>query len=188
MKGETYRIDVSLFNPLPAPLSISAFEIVQASFQLRCITARKMLIPAHSSITTAMYVIPESCGELTLNQIRVRVGGCVEHRSTSVTCGASSTPPSWSRCRVRFPVPSSCVGFVIPSFPQLPITLSSLPSSFARGEVYPFTLSLRCVKEKIEDVTLHIKLIRGEQDKLIRGEQDKLIRGEQEGDAWVFEG
>lgn len=61
---------------------------------------------------------------------------------------------------------------MIPSFPQLPITLSSLPSSFARGEVYPFTLSLRCVKEKIEDVMLHIK----------------LIRGEQEGDAWVFEG
>ena len=105
VKGETYRIDVSLFNPLPAPLSISAFEIVQASFQLRCITARKMLIPAHSSITTAMYVIPESCGELTLNQIRVRVGGCVERRSTSVTCGATSTPPTWSRCRVRFPFP-----------------------------------------------------------------------------------
>ena len=89
---------------------------------------------------------------------------------------ATDLEPVQSAC----PVPSSRVVFVIPSFPQLPITLSSLPSSFARGEVYPFTLSLRCVKEKIEDVTLHIKLI--------RGEQDKLIRGEQEGDAWVFEG
>lgn len=61
---------------------------------------------------------------------------------------------------------------MIPSFPQLTVTLSSIPPPFLFGEMHTLTLSLRCLKEKVEDMTLQLKLVLGEKEK----------------EQWVFRG
>lgn len=61
---------------------------------------------------------------------------------------------------------------VIPRFPQLPITVSAAPPTLVRGEFHPIVVHLHCTKEQVGDLTVHIR----------------LIRGERSGEEWVYEG
>ncbi|KAK8814936.1 hypothetical protein WA556_006973 [Blastocystis sp. ATCC 50177/Nand II] len=154
--GETYRVEVTLQNPLPAPVTVSAIEVLTASSTLRCISARSTVLPAHASTTTHLFVIPTACGEMRFTGLRVQIGHVRSHVI------AAALPPIHI--------------LVIPSFPQLPVTLSSIPPPLLFGETHAVTLSLRCLKEKVEDVTLQLKLVLGEKE-----QEQWVFRGEKPG-------
>ena len=156
--GETYRVEVTLQNPLPAAVTVSAMEVLTASSTLRCISARSTVLPAHASTTTHLFVIPTACGEMRFTGLRVAFS-LSSHSQVQIG-------------HVRSHVIAAALVLVIPSFPQLPVTLSSIPPPLLFGETHAVTLSLRCLKEKVEDVTLQLK----------------LVLGEKEQEQWVFRG
>ena len=171
MLGETYRVEVTLQNPLPAVVTVSAIEVLTAS-SLRCISARSTVLPAHASTTTHLFVIPTACGEMRFTGLRVAFSFSshaqvqIGHVRSHVI--AAALPPIRSLPSISI----SALVLVIPSFPQLPVTLSSIPPPLLFGETHAVTLSLRCLKEKVEDVTLQLK----------------LVLGEKEQERWVFRG
>ena len=69
--GETYTMEITLRNPLPADITINQLEVLHGSSQLRCIGAKHITIPAQSTILTRIYLIPNSVGTLALTGIRV---------------------------------------------------------------------------------------------------------------------
>ena len=170
--GETYRVEVTLQNPLPAVVTVSAIEVLTASSTLRCISARNTVLPAHASTTTHLFVIPTACGEMRFTGLRV-VFSFSSHAQVQIGhvrshVIAAALPPIHSLPSISI----SALVLVIPSFPQLPVTLSSIPPPLLFGETHAVTLSLRCLKEKVEDVTLQLK----------------LVLGEKEQEQWVFRG
>ena len=171
MLGETYRVEVTLQNPLPAPVTVSAMEVLTVSSTLRCISARSTVLPAHASTTTHLFVIPTACGEMRFTGLRVAFS--LSHSQVQIGhvrshVIAAALPPLRSLPSIS----TSVLVLVIPSFPQLPVTLSSIPPPLLFGETHAVTLSLRCLKEKVEDVTLQLK----------------LVLGEKEQEQWVFRG
>ena len=69
--GETYAMEITLRNPLPSDITINQLEVLHGNSQLTCIGAKQITIPAHSSIATRVYLIPNSVGELKLTGVRV---------------------------------------------------------------------------------------------------------------------
>ena len=61
---------------------------------------------------------------------------------------------------------------VIPCFPKLPITVSAPPQNCTKGDLHSLELTLRCMEEQIGDLTIQIR----------------MIRGEKSGKEWIFEG
>ena len=51
---------------------------------------------------------------------------------------------------------------IIPPFPQLTVTVSSLPSTFVQGEVHSMTVSLKCMRKAMNDLSLQLRLVKGE--------------------------
>ena len=69
--NETYRIDISLFNPLPADLTIHRLEILQEGSEVTSIAARETVLPSGASTIIPVYVIPRKEGEMILRGVRV---------------------------------------------------------------------------------------------------------------------
>lgn len=64
-------MNIVLFNPLPAGITVNRLEVLHGSAEVTCIVARQIDIPARSTITTRMYLIPEHAGELCITGVRV---------------------------------------------------------------------------------------------------------------------
>ena len=71
MRGETYRVEITLQNPLPTAVTLSSIEVLTAPSSLRCISARSTVLPAHATITTPVFVMPTACGEIHFTGLRV---------------------------------------------------------------------------------------------------------------------
>ena len=63
--------------------------------------------------------------------------------------------------RVRFMSDNQLVN-VIPTFTQIPITVSAAPKPLLKGEAHEMVVTLRCMTESVGDLSLQIKLIKGE--------------------------
>ena len=70
--NETYRIDISLLNPLPADLTVHRIEILQEGSEVTSIAARETVLPAGVNTIIPIYVIPRKEGEMILRGVRVR--------------------------------------------------------------------------------------------------------------------
>lgn len=87
--GETYAMDITLRNPLPSDITINQLEVLHGNSQLTCIGAKQITIPAHSSISTRVYLIPNAVGELILTGVRVGSLRCLQNRSIYVVFGVT---------------------------------------------------------------------------------------------------
>ena len=63
---------------------------------------------------------------------------------------------------VSFILFHSFIVTVIPPFPYLPLTISTAPSFLYCGEYFPLRIALKCMREQVNDITVNIKLIKGE--------------------------
>lgn len=64
-------MEILLFNPLPADITVNRLEVLHGTADVTCIVAKQIDIPARSTITTRMYLIPEHAGELYISGVRV---------------------------------------------------------------------------------------------------------------------
>lgn len=69
--GETHAMEITLRNPLPSDVTVNQLEVLHSDASLTCVGAKQIVIPANGSISTRVYLIPGSVGELTLLGIRV---------------------------------------------------------------------------------------------------------------------
>lgn len=83
-------------------------------------------------------------------------------RFICIIFGVISIQLSTIRFTVLFIVSHSFLVTVIPPFPYLPLTISAAPSFLYRGELFPLRIALKCMREKVNDITVNIKLIKGE--------------------------
>ena len=71
VKGEPVLMEITLQNPLPSNVVVDQVEVLHGDSEVTCIGAQQIEIPAKSTITTRLYLIPGSVGELTLSGVRV---------------------------------------------------------------------------------------------------------------------
>lgn len=88
--GETYAMEITLRNPLPSDVVVNQLEVLHNDASLTCVGARQIVIPANASITTHVYLIPGSVGELTLMGIRVLFEKSFQSRFAWVMSGVIS--------------------------------------------------------------------------------------------------
>ena len=88
--GETYAMEIVLWNPLPSDVTVNQLEVLHGKALLTCVGAKQMVIPSNATITTRVYLIPGSVGELTLMGIRVFLKKCLQYRFIWVMSGVIS--------------------------------------------------------------------------------------------------
>ena len=54
-----------------ADITVNRLEVLHGAAEVTCIVAKQIDIPARSTITTRMYLIPEHAGELYISGVRV---------------------------------------------------------------------------------------------------------------------
>ena len=64
-------MDVTLHNPLSSSILLHRLDTLQDGSELTCIAARDILLPPFASVTSRLYLIPHSCGQMTIRGIRV---------------------------------------------------------------------------------------------------------------------
>lgn len=71
MAKETYTLEILLSNPLPADIVINRLEVLHGDTEVTCIASHQIDIPALSTVTTRLYIIPNQEGDLRLSGVRV---------------------------------------------------------------------------------------------------------------------
>lgn len=64
-------MDVTLHNPLSSSILLHRLDTLQDGSELTCIAARDILLPPFANVTSRLYLIPNSCGKMTIRGIRV---------------------------------------------------------------------------------------------------------------------
>ena len=83
-EGDVHAGDPPL-DPLPADIVINRLEVLHGDTEVTCIASHQIDIPALSTVTTRLYIIPNQEGDLRLSGVRVAaiplwdVGASGEH-------------------------------------------------------------------------------------------------------------
>ena len=80
-------MNIVLYNPLPAGITVNRLEVLHGNTEVTCIVARQIDIPPRSTITTRMYLIPEHAGELHITGVRVWLRMTIDSRFIWVVSG-----------------------------------------------------------------------------------------------------